>query len=116
MKKKIALITGGSRGIGKAVAESLAKLRYHVILIARNEKKLKEVADEINATGGAASFHSVDITNAFQIQDCVKKTIKEYGQIDVLFNNAGVGLVGTSEVADKDIVPAVESSGNYLLM
>ena len=101
--KKIAVITGASRGIGKNVAVSLAASEYHVVLLARTEQALMEVKSEITDNNGSASYFAVDVSRSSQIKECIDCIIREYGHIDVLFNNAGILKHGTSDILDKDL-------------
>ena len=103
MNKKIVLITGASSGVGKSVAVYLAKHDYFVILLARNESKLKIVYSDILKQGGSAIYYSVDVSDAAQVASCVSKIISEHGRIDLLFNNAGILKYGTSTLPDNEI-------------
>lgn len=103
MNKKIALITGASRGIGKAISEHLAKTGYFVILLARNEKALEEITNQINHGDGKAVYFPIDVSNSNQVRLCIEKVITEYGHIDLLFNNAGILKQGTTDLSDEEI-------------
>jgi NAD(P)-dependent dehydrogenase (short-subunit alcohol dehydrogenase family) len=103
MIKKVAVITGASRGIGKAVALDLAQQNYIVILVAKNKTKLEEVANQINKNGGEAIFYSLNVAAYDEVETCVNKVLKAYGRIDVLFNNAGVLHLGTINLTAKQI-------------
>ncbi|MCH9754051.1 MAG: SDR family oxidoreductase [Alphaproteobacteria bacterium] len=103
MKKKIALVTGASSGIGKSVSIFLAENDYFVILLARNEERLKNVKDQIEKTNNSAIYYSVDVSNSMEIQSCVNNIISKYGHIDLLFNNAGILKQGTITLSDNEI-------------
>lgn len=103
MNKKIAVITGASRGIGKAVAEYLAEKGYTVALIARNEKLLTQVHDQIIAKGGNASLYVTDVSDSSQVKTCIENIVNKYQKIDLLFNNAAILKRGTSDISDRDI-------------
>jgi 3-oxoacyl-[acyl-carrier protein] reductase len=91
MDKKVALITGGSRGIGKAIALTLGKSDYHVIINYRSrEDEAVKVLDEIIAGGGSGSIYQSDISNYNETEKMMTDIIKEHGGIDVLVNNAGI--------------------------
>jgi 3-oxoacyl-[acyl-carrier protein] reductase len=91
MDKKVALITGGSRGIGKAIALTLGKSDYHVIINYRSrEDEAVKVLEEIIAGGGSGSIYQSDISNYNETEKMMTDIIKEYGGIDVLVNNAGI--------------------------
>jgi hypothetical protein len=92
--EKIVLITGASSGIGAATAKLLARKCMTVILVARREDRLKEMAAEICKNGGKASFIPADLTQAEDRQRVYESVIKRHGHIDVLINNAGIGYYG----------------------
>lgn len=103
MHKKIALITGANRGIGKAAALHLAKQDYFIILIARNEEALKQTQKIILDQGGTATYYVVDVSDATQVGTCIDSIIIEYGRIDLLFNNAGILKHSTSKTTDHEV-------------
>ncbi|MBS1874133.1 MAG: 3-oxoacyl-[acyl-carrier-protein] reductase [Acidobacteria bacterium] len=90
MQGKIALVTGASRGIGKACALTLARAGAKVVLAARGIEKLEEAAGEIRANGGEAVPVTVDLSSTESIKEAFSKTIKEQGRIDILVNNAAI--------------------------
>ena len=87
---KIALVTGGSRGIGKAIAIAFGEAGATVVVAARNVNFLEEVVKEIQAMGGNAFYVKCDLTRDEDIFTLVTKTIERYGRIDILINNAGI--------------------------
>jgi len=91
--KKIALVTGGNRGLGFAACEKLAGLGYHVILTSRNMEKGRAAAASLAALGEVV-FHPLDVKESANIDRLRKHVEKEYGRLDVLINNAGVYLDG----------------------
>ena len=107
LKNKVAIITGGGRGIGKAIAKRFAKEGYYLMLVARTETELEKAAAEI-----IAEYHTpvltraIDISNEQAVQQMVKQTVNEFGKIDVLVNNAGIiGPMGElSEISSDDFV------------
>lgn len=101
--KKIAIITGASRGIGKEVAINLASNKYHVVLLSRTKKALIEVKNEITNNNGSASYFAVDVSNSTQVKDCIDCINEEHDHIDILFNNAGILKHGTSDISDNDL-------------
>lgn len=91
MDKKVALVTGGSRGIGKAISVALAEAGYFVVINFRSrEEEAKEVLDGIKAVGGDGSLYQSDISNYAAVETMIDAVIKETGGIDVLVNNAGI--------------------------
>ncbi|HEX6961041.1 MAG TPA: SDR family NAD(P)-dependent oxidoreductase, partial [Lacipirellula sp.] len=87
---QVALVTGASRGIGKAIALALGKAGATVACIARNEGKLKKTADEVSAGGGKASIHVCDVADAAAVQATVDAVVEAHGRLDVIVNNAGI--------------------------
>ena len=90
LKGKVALVTGAGRGIGKAVALSLAQSGCRVILAARTREQLEEVHREIRDRGGEALVVAADLTRDEDIQQLVETT-RSWGAVDILINNAGWG-------------------------
>ena len=86
LKKKVALITGGSRGIGKAIAELFMKEGAEVVITSRNQKQLQQTSKEI----GNPFFVVGDVRNENDVKNIIDKTIKKFGRIDILGNNVGV--------------------------
>ena len=89
LKGKVALVTGGSRGIGKAIAVGLAKSGVDVALASRKLPDLEEVAKEIEATGRKSLAVAVHVGRLEEINNLVSKVNDEFGKIDILVNNAG---------------------------
>jgi 3-oxoacyl-[acyl-carrier protein] reductase len=87
---KVALVTGASRGIGKAIALALGKAGAKVACIARNEDKLKETAAEITGAGGSATIHVCDVADSAGVQATVDAVVEAHGRLDILVNNAGI--------------------------
>ena len=90
IENKVVVITGGSSGLGEAMARHLAKLGAKVVLGARREEKLKVIVDEIKDVGGAAEYLVTDVTQSEDVGALVKKAIDVFGKIDVMVNNAGL--------------------------
>ena len=115
---KIALVTGASQGIGRACALTLARQGASVALAARNEEKLRAVAQEIAAAGGKAEVFVLDIGNEASIKDTAKAVIAKLGRIDILVNNAGITrdmLLLRMKRADWDDVISTNLTGTFLL-
>ncbi|MBU8891717.1 MAG: SDR family oxidoreductase [Bacteroidales bacterium] len=91
---KVAIITGSSRGIGKAIAVELVRNGAFVVLNGRNQKRLTQAENEINALGGKVLAVCCDVSIPTQAKNLVNKTIETYGKLDILINNAGVSMYG----------------------
>ena len=91
MSEKLAFITGGSRGIGKAIALKLAQSGYDIIInYAGNTEAANQTVEEIKALGVNAEAYKFDISDNTQVSENIDKIIEKYGRIDVLVNNAGI--------------------------
>lgn len=90
IKGKVVVITGASSGIGAATAKLLAKNGVMVMLGARREDRLYQLANEINVDGGRADYRVVDVTKPDEVQKLVDAAQDSFGGIDVIFNNAGI--------------------------
>jgi NADP-dependent 3-hydroxy acid dehydrogenase YdfG len=98
----VALVTGASSGIGAATARQLAAAGAAVTLAARRAEMLEQLATEIRGAGGRALVHETDLTDPAQATAAVDATVREYGRLDVLVNNAGVMLLGPIEDAPME--------------
>ncbi|QKE73053.1 3-oxoacyl-[acyl-carrier-protein] reductase [Arthrobacter citreus] len=105
---KVALVTGGSRGIGRAIALSLAKNGANVVVnYSGNEAAALKVVEEITALGVKAIAYKANVSNSEEVAALVKNTVDEFGSIDILVNNAGItrdGLLLRMKDADWDDV------------
>jgi 3-oxoacyl-[acyl-carrier protein] reductase len=90
MHKRVAFVTGASRGIGKACALALSDAGARVALAARQREKLEEVASQIRARSGEAYVVELDLASDDSIKNAFAVTAKEFGRIDILVNNAGI--------------------------
>ena len=116
LKEKIAIVTGGARGIGKAVSELFAKEGATVIIIDLLPQG-QAVADGIKAVGGKAEYHSVSVTDKSAVEGVFAKVNGKYGKIDILINNAGITRDRTLEKmseAEWDAVIEVNLKGVFL--
>jgi len=91
LKDKVAVVTGSGRGIGKAIALALAREGARVVVAARTLTEINAVAREIEAVGTAAFPVRTDVSQEFDVNMLVSKTVQKWGAIDILINNAGVG-------------------------
>ncbi len=92
LEGKTALITGASRGLGKAIALALAQAGARLILVARDFELLTQTADAARALGSQASVFQTDVTDETQIQDMQREIAGEFGRIQILINNAGMNI------------------------
>ncbi|OGC46940.1 hypothetical protein A3F07_02750 [candidate division WWE3 bacterium RIFCSPHIGHO2_12_FULL_38_15] len=97
-EKEIVLITGGSRGLGKAIAMEL-KNKYQVIITSEKESELKETASKLNI-----DYYVCDVSDYAQIDKAVSNISEKYGKIDVLINNAGIWIQGPLENNDPEYI------------
>jgi 3-oxoacyl-[acyl-carrier protein] reductase len=88
--QRVAIVTGASRGIGKAIAMALASEGRHVALLARSEGPLSEVRSLIEESGGSSSVHAVDAGDSKQLAETIESIAAERGRLDILVNNAGI--------------------------
>jgi len=104
VENKVAIVTGGGRGIGKAIALELAKNGADIVIASRDMKEMKIAAKEIAALGRKALTVKTDVTKLSDIKNMVKKTLKEFKRIDILVNNAGILFHGPfEEIKHKQI-------------
>ncbi|WP_026899066.1 SDR family oxidoreductase [Daejeonella oryzae] len=118
LKNKIAIITGASRGIGKAIAQNLAKDGVHVILTARNQQDLNEAVESIGREGGKATAFSLDISDEKAVGNFIDQIKKITDSVDILINNAGIGSfapVTETETQFWDQVMDVNVKGTFLM-
>lgn len=88
LSQKVAIVTGGGKGIGRAIALGLAEAGAKVVIAARTENQIESVAEEIRSMGGSAVAKVTDVTQSEQIQALVDTATNTYGGIDILINNA----------------------------
>jgi NAD(P)-dependent dehydrogenase (short-subunit alcohol dehydrogenase family) len=90
LQGKVAIVTGGTSGIGKDTAVLFAKAGASVVVAGRREAEGKETVELIRAAGGDGLFVKTDVARAAEVQALVKKTVEKYGRVDIAFNNAGI--------------------------
>ena len=116
LSKKVAVVTGASRGIGRSMAETYARAGAHVICVSRNEDALNVVADGIKSNGGSASVTAINVSNLEKFQNFIKDTTDTYGSVDILVNNAGITrdtLIVRMSEEDWDTVIDVNLKGAF---
>ncbi len=99
--KKVVIVTGGSTGIGKATAIKFAKEGYNVVISGRNKVRGNQVAQEISSDTAQCIFIQTDVCNEEEVENLIDETVKKFGQLDVIVNNAGIagaqeGFLGDS--------------------
>lgn len=115
---KVAIVTGGSQGIGEAVARGYAREGAAVAILNRTVEKAKLVADDIARNGGKAAAIACDVSDALSIENAIKSVTERLGKPSILFNNAGAYLMtplGNTTVADIDTMLAVNIKGVFML-
>ncbi|HEX4810664.1 MAG TPA: 3-oxoacyl-[acyl-carrier-protein] reductase [Bryobacteraceae bacterium] len=116
MTKRTALVTGASRGIGKACIEALASAGHRVVLASRSFDQLEEMCVALRSTGTEAFAVSMDLTSQESIAAGITKASREFGRIDILVNNAGMtkdGLAIRLKPADWELVLQTNLSGAF---
>ncbi|NDQ56374.1 MAG: 3-oxoacyl-[acyl-carrier-protein] reductase [Acidipila sp.] len=117
LKDKIALVTGASQGIGRAISVALAGAGARVVVAARNEQKLGEVVAEIAAAGGEALAVRMDVSSAEEIKAGFEATRAKFGRLDILVNNAAItrdGLALRMKPDDWEAVLRTNLTGAHL--
>ena len=117
LKDKVAIITGGGRGIGRAIAIGFAHQGAHIVVAARTESEIIEVADKVKALGRESLGIVCDISNEDQVKNLVDLTMRKFNQIDVLINNAGIGSmrpVYATQLESFEKVLKVNLTGTFL--
>ena len=118
LKDKVAIVTGSTKGIGVAIAQEFAKEGAKVVGTGRTVKLGEKVVAEIKADGGDAMFVQCDVSQKAQVDQVVAETVKQYGTVDIVVNNAGVNHSAdffdiTEE--DWDWVMSVDLKGTFLM-
>ncbi|RNF40238.1 SDR family NAD(P)-dependent oxidoreductase [Planococcus salinus] len=104
LKGKVALVTGGSRGLGYAAAKALLLSNAEVIITGRNKETLEKAADELMKVKGKVTPYICDVTNSEQIYRVKEKILEQFGRVDILVNNAGIVIEKMfSETSDEEI-------------
>ncbi|HZG73762.1 MAG TPA: glucose 1-dehydrogenase [Chondromyces sp.] len=118
LDNKVALVTGGSKGIGLAMAAALGAHGAHVVLASRKKEDLEKATDLLNSQGLSVSWQQVDVTNKEQIGAMFDDIIQKYGKIDILINNAGMNIrkpLTEIEESDWDQVLTTNLKGIFLV-
>src|SRR5690606_22372332 len=98
LEGKIAIVTGGGRGLGKAVALKLAEEGVHIGITGRNEEQLKAVVEELKALGVNSGYAAFSVDYEAEVVAGIDELVAQLGGVDILINNAGIAKLGTLEV------------------
>lgn len=90
LQDKVAVVTGASSGIGRAIARTLGREGAAVVLAGRTQAPMEETANEIASNSGRAAVRQVDVRDETQMRDLVDEAVKQFGKLDIMVNNAGV--------------------------
>jgi len=117
LHNQVALVTGAGRGIGRSISMALADSGAHVVMAARTESQLKNVAREIVTGGGRATAVPTDISSEEDILSLFKEVKEKWGRLDIMINNAGIGLWGKLvdfSMEDFDTIMRINVRGLYI--
>ena len=117
LTEKVAVVTGGGSGIGRAIASTFAHQGAHLVVLDLDEVSARETAAVITGAGGTAAAAACDVSNAARVSAAFHEVVRKHGRIDILVNNAGVSHVGTIEQTaeeDFDRLYRVNVKGVYL--
>lgn len=111
MKGKIAVVTGGTKGIGRAIAESLLKAGAKVFVCARNKSELKRALEKLSESGRVEG-EICDVRSEKQVEMMLDEAVRVFGGVDILVNNAGVGFIGSTveEMSPDDFRQTLETN------
>ncbi|MEK6781310.1 MAG: SDR family oxidoreductase [Bacteroidota bacterium] len=119
LENKVAVVTGGGSGIGKAIALLFARQKASVYVLEKNNEAAKATTDEIKNEGGSASSYSVDVSNQVEVIAVMKSIYSTTNRIDILVNSAGIAHIGklsTTNETDFDRIYNVNVKGTYNCM
>ena len=118
LKGKVFLLTGASRGIGASIAQALGAAGAEVVLVARDEEKLRSVAQSVNQAGGQGHVESVDLAEESSLVNLVRQVGEKWGRLDGLINNAGLAEsrpITETSTESWDKLMAVNARGPFIL-
>ncbi|MCH7626830.1 MAG: SDR family NAD(P)-dependent oxidoreductase, partial [Chloroflexi bacterium] len=110
LEGRTAIVTGGGRGIGRAIALVLAEAGADVVVTARTQSEIAQTAKEVEALGRRALALQADVSSSSQVDSMVERALDEFGRIDILVNNAGKLLrMPVVPLPDQDLAPPLVS-------
>jgi len=116
LANKVTIITGASKGIGKAIATTFAEAGAHVVCVSRTKDDLNNLQKDISSNGGSASIYSCDVSKFDQVESLISNSIEEFDKIDVIVNNAGItrdGLIMRMSDEDWNTVIDINLKGTF---
>ena len=116
LANKVTIVTGASKGIGKAIATTFAEAGAHVVCVSRTEYDLNILQKEISSNGGSASIYSCDVSSFEQVEALISNTVEKFDKIDVIVNNAGItrdGLIMRMSDEDWNTVIDINLKGTF---
>src|SRR3989344_2552386 len=108
LKNHVAIVTGSTMGIGLATAKELAKEGCNIVVNSRTKKKIEKASNEIQKLGAESIGIEADVSNSIEVRNLVKETMKKFGRIDILINNAGV-------IVYKDFKDTTKKEDDYVV-
>ncbi|MBF0278655.1 MAG: SDR family oxidoreductase [SAR324 cluster bacterium] len=117
LKNRIAMVTGASRGLGRAMAIGMASAGAHIVAIGRDDQSLRETAKEISAAGGTSTIFQTDLCDDTAVTDMVQTAIKSLGRIDILVNNAGIApMERTTDISKAEWERVINTNQNAVFL
>ena len=116
LANKVTIVTGASKGIGKAIATTFAKSGAHVVCVSRTEDDLNVLQKDISSNGGSASIYSCDVSNFDEVEALINNSVEKFDKIDVIVNNAGItrdGLIMRMSDEDWNTVIDINLKGTF---
>ena len=113
---KVSIVTGASKGIGKAIAKIFAQAVTHVVCVSRTKDDLNILKKEILNDGGSVSIYSCDVSNFDEVEGLIRNTVEEFSKIDIIVNNAGItrdGLIMRMSDEDWNTVIDINLKGTF---
>ncbi len=116
LENKVSIVTGASKGIGKAIAKIFAQAGTHVVCVSRTKDDLNILKKEILNDGGSVSIYSCDVSNFDEVEGLINNTVEEFSKIDIIVNNAGItrdGLIMRMSDEDWNTVIDINLKGTF---